>query len=55
LDGIPTYDVREVEGKLVVRARRKDLEVNKRTCSMVTKEDSNKKTAVVVGGGGFSY
>lgn len=52
LDGIPCYEVRDVSGKLVVRARRKDMEANKRTCTMVAKESSNQKTAVVIGGGG---
>jgi len=51
LDGIPSYEVREVDSKLVVRARRRDLESNKKTCSMVSKDNSNKKTAVVVGAG----
>jgi len=28
------------------------MEANKRTCTMVAKEGSNEKTAVVIGGGG---
>ncbi|CAB3381437.1 Hypothetical predicted protein [Cloeon dipterum] len=51
LDGVPSYEVRELDGKIVVRARRKDLQSNKRTCHMVPKDENNKKTAVIIGGG----
>ncbi|KAL0115388.1 hypothetical protein PUN28_010724 [Cardiocondyla obscurior] len=52
LDSLPCYNVRVDEAGLVhVRAKRKDLDVNKRTKSMSARNPNNNKTVVIVGGG----
>jgi hypothetical protein len=51
LDSIPCYQVNIEEGKVRVRARRGDLEKNKRVKPMARKDPGNNKTVLVVGGG----
>lgn len=52
LDSLPCYKVSVDEAGLVrVRAKRKDLEMNKRTNEMCPFDANNAKTAVIVGGG----
>lgn len=52
LDSIPCYSVEVVDGGGVkVKARKHDLEKNKRMKNMVAKSPSNSNTFVIVGGG----
>ncbi|XP_011880093.1 PREDICTED: apoptosis-inducing factor 3 isoform X2 [Vollenhovia emeryi] len=52
LDSLPCYKVRVDEAGLVhVRAKRKDLEFNKRTKDMSARDTENTRTVVIVGGG----
>ncbi|XP_012522450.1 apoptosis-inducing factor 3 isoform X3 [Monomorium pharaonis] len=52
LDSLPCYKVRVDEAGLVhVRAKRKDLDTNKRTKDMHTRDPEHTKTVVIVGGG----
>ncbi|XP_071641721.1 apoptosis-inducing factor 3 isoform X1 [Temnothorax longispinosus] len=52
LDSLPCYKVRVDEAGLVhVRAKRKDLDINKRTKDMAARDPENTKTVVIVGGG----
>ncbi|XP_011342297.1 apoptosis-inducing factor 3 isoform X2 [Ooceraea biroi] len=52
LDSLPCYQVRVDEAGLVhVRAKRKDLDVNKRVKDMSACDPQNVKTVVIVGGG----
>ncbi|XP_011146399.1 apoptosis-inducing factor 3 isoform X2 [Harpegnathos saltator] len=52
LDSLPCYKVCVDEaGQVRVRAKRTDLEINKRMKEMVARDPQNKKTAVIVGGG----
>ncbi|XP_055374694.1 apoptosis-inducing factor 3 isoform X2 [Condylostylus longicornis] len=52
LDSIPCYQVKvNINGEVVVRAKRKDLNNNKRIKDMVKKSPSNDTTYVIVGGG----
>ncbi|XP_011630678.1 apoptosis-inducing factor 3 isoform X2 [Pogonomyrmex barbatus] len=52
LDSLPCYKVRIDEAGLVhVRAKCKDLDVNKRSKAMSTRDPENTKTVVIVGGG----
>lgn len=53
LDSLPCYQV-QVEGADVrVRARRGDLEKNKRVRTMAKRDQNNNKTVLIVGGGGL--
>ncbi|XP_011684461.1 PREDICTED: apoptosis-inducing factor 3-like isoform X2 [Wasmannia auropunctata] len=52
LDSLPCYKVRVDEDGLVhVRAKRKDLDINKRTKDMSARDPADTKTVVIVGGG----
>lgn len=51
LDSIPCYKVNVEQGKVRVRAKRSDLEANKRVKDMVKRDPSNDETFVVIGGG----
>lgn len=52
LDSIPCYQVNvEEAGQVRVRARRGDLEKNKRVRPMAKRDPTNTKTILVVGGG----
>ncbi|XP_024939599.1 apoptosis-inducing factor 3 isoform X2 [Cephus cinctus] len=52
LDSLPCYQVTvNNKGLVNVRARRKDLELNKRTKTMCKFDAANKKMAVIIGGG----
>lgn len=52
LDSLPCYKVRIDEAGLVhVRAKRKDLDFNKRVKDMCARDPGNVKTVVIVGGG----
>ncbi|XP_072746767.1 apoptosis-inducing factor 3 isoform X2 [Anoplolepis gracilipes] len=52
LDSLPCYKVRIDEAGLVhVKAKRKDLEINKRVKDMSAYDPENTKTVVIVGGG----
>lgn len=52
LDSLPCYKVRVDEAGLVhVKAKRKDLKLNKRTKDMAAEDSKNTKTVVIVGGG----
>lgn len=50
-DSIPCYKVNVENGKVKVRAKRSDLQANKRTKNMVKRDPNNDKTFVVIGGG----
>lgn len=50
-DSIPCYKVNVENGKVRVRAKRSDLQANKRLKNMVQRDPNNDKTIVVVGGG----
>ncbi|XP_037036430.1 apoptosis-inducing factor 3 isoform X2 [Bradysia coprophila] len=50
-DSIPCYKVNVVEGQVRVRARRSDLEANKRVRDMVKYDPTNEQCFVIVGGG----
>ncbi|KMR04596.1 apoptosis-inducing factor 3 [Lasius niger] len=52
LDSLPCYKVRIDEAGLVhVKAKRKDLDINKRVKDMSARDSENIKTVVIVGGG----
>ncbi|XP_011158826.2 apoptosis-inducing factor 3 isoform X3 [Solenopsis invicta] len=52
LDSLPCYKVRVDEDGLVhVKAKRKDLDLNKRTKDMSARDPENTKTVIIVGGG----
>lgn len=51
LDSIPCYKVNVEKGKVHVRAKRSDLQANKRLKDMVKRDPSNDTTFVVIGGG----
>lgn len=50
-DSIPCYRVNVENGKVKVRAKRSDLQANKRTKNMAKRDPNNDDTYVVVGGG----
>lgn len=50
-DSIPCYKVNVDQGKVQIRAKRSDLQANKRVKDMVTRDPNNDKTFVVIGGG----
>lgn len=50
-DSIPCYKVNVVEGQVRVRAKRSDLEANKRLRDMVRYDPKNEQCFVIVGGG----
>lgn len=50
-DSIPCYKVHIEQGKVRVRAKRSDLQANKRVKDMVKRDPNNDKTFVVIGGG----
>lgn len=51
LDSIPCYNVNVEQGKVKVRAKRSDLQANKRVKDMVKRDPNNNETFVVIGGG----
>ncbi|KAL5279555.1 hypothetical protein ACFFRR_003887 [Megaselia abdita] len=51
LDSLPCYKVKIQNGEIRVRAKKSDLEKNKRIKTMVKKCESDERTFVVVGGG----
>ncbi|XP_059475365.1 apoptosis-inducing factor 3 isoform X2 [Neocloeon triangulifer] len=51
LDGVACHEAREVGGKIMVRARKSQLQSHKRTCNMVARDEANTQTALVIGGG----
>lgn len=50
-DSIPCYKVNVENGKVKVRAKRSDLQANKRTKNMVKRDPNNDETHIVIGGG----
>lgn len=50
-DSIPCYKVNIEQGKVRVRAKRSDLQANKRLKDMVKQDQNNDKTFIVIGGG----
>lgn len=50
-DSIPCYKVNVDKGKVRVRAKKSDLQANKRVKDMVKRDPNNDKTFVVIGGG----
>lgn len=50
-DSIPCYKVNVNNGKVKVRAKRSDLQANKRLKDMVKRDPNNETTFVVIGGG----
>lgn len=50
-DSIPCYKVNVEQGKVRVRAKRSDLQANKRVKDMVKRDPNNDTTFVVIGGG----
>lgn len=50
-DSIPCYKVKVEQGKVRVRAKRSDLQANKRLKDMVRRDPKNDVTFVVIGGG----
>lgn len=50
-DSIPCYKVNVEQGKVRVRAKRSDLEANRRVKDMVKRDPNNDTTFVVIGGG----
>lgn len=50
-DSIPCYKVNVEQGKVRVRAKRSDLQANKRVKDMVKRDPNNEATFVVIGGG----
>lgn len=50
-DSIPCYKVNIEQGKVRVRAKRSDLQANKRLKDMVKRDPNNEETFVVIGGG----
>lgn len=55
LDSIPCYSVEVVDGEVKVRARKSDLQSNKRLKNMVTKDSKNNNVFIIVGGGEFIF
>lgn len=51
LDSIPCYNVQVEEGKVRVRAKRADLQANKRIKDMVKRDPNNDTTYLIIGGG----
>lgn len=51
MDSLPCYQVKVEEGKVKVRARRHDLETNKRVKEMAKRDETNQQTFVIIGGG----
>lgn len=50
-DSIPCYKVNVENGKVRVRAKRSDLQANKRLKDMVKRDPKNDETIIVIGGG----
>lgn len=51
LDSIPCYNVQVEQGKVRVRAKRSDLQANKRIKDMVKRDPNNETTYAIIGGG----
>lgn len=51
MDAIPCYNVKVEKGLVKVRARKSELEANKRVKSMMKRDPADDRTFVVVGGG----
>ncbi|CAD7086655.1 unnamed protein product [Hermetia illucens] len=51
LDSLPCYNVSVKDGEVLVRAKRRDLETNKRIKDMVKRDPDNETTFVIIGGG----
>lgn len=51
MDSLPCYQVKVEDGKVKVKARKRDLESNKRVKEMAKRDESNQQTFVIVGGG----
>lgn len=50
-DSIPCYQVKIEQGQVKVRAKKSDLELNKRTRTMTLRDAKDDRTYVVIGGG----
>lgn len=50
-DSIPCYQVRVEKGQVKVRAKKSDLQSNKRTKMMAQRDDKDERTFVIIGGG----
>lgn len=50
-DSIPCYQVRIEQGQVKVRAKKSELQANKRTKMMAQRDEKDERTFVVVGGG----
>lgn len=51
MDSLPCYQVKVEDGKVTVRAKRRDLEANKRVKEMAKRDENNPQTFIVIGGG----
>lgn len=51
MDSLPCYQVKVEDGKVKVKARKKDLQTNKRVKEMAKRDPTNKTTFVVIGAG----
>lgn len=51
LDAIPCYQVKVEKGQVLVRAKKSELEANKRTLSMTKRDMNDNRTFAIIGGG----
>jgi len=51
MDSIPCYQVKVEDGKIKVKARKRDLEANKRVKEMAKRDLNNSTTFAIIGGG----
>lgn len=51
LDSIPCYQVRVEEGQVIVRAKKSELQANKRTLLMTKRDVNDSRIFLIVGGG----